>query len=103
MRKGFRASTEFPTMVHSTVIGNLCLTILISQMRFVAISSLAHLRLHRAIERQGARIDKARGIVNDVDRNAIGTVGNLRYLLSLFLRIIVVIFENSDDRLDMMA
>ncbi len=47
------------------------------------------------MERQGVRTDKASGIVSDANRYAIETVGNPRYPLDLFLRIITVSLETT--------
>jgi predicted helicase len=45
------------------------------------------------IERQGVKTDKASGIVNDANAWATETMGNPRYPLELFLRIITVSLE----------
>ncbi len=45
------------------------------------------------VERQSVRTDKASGIVNDANDWAIETMGNPRYPLELFLRVITVSLE----------
>ena len=45
------------------------------------------------VERQGVKTDKASGIVNDANDWAIETMGNARYPLELFLRVITVSLE----------
>ena len=45
------------------------------------------------MERQGVKTDKASGIVNDANDWAIETMGNARYPLELFLRVITVSLE----------
>ena len=45
------------------------------------------------MDRQRVRTDKASGIVSDANRYAIETVGDPRYPLDLFLRIITVSLE----------
>ena len=45
------------------------------------------------MERQCVRTDKASGIVSDANRYAIETVGDPRYPLDLFLRVITVSLE----------
>ena len=57
------------------------------------------------VERQSVRVDKASGIVSDANDWAIETMGNPRYPLELFLRIITVSLEtqkivNNLPRLD---
>lgn len=49
--------------------------------------------LNWVMERQVIRTDKASGIVSDANRYAIETVGNPRYPLDLFLRVITVSLE----------
>ena len=45
------------------------------------------------MERQCVKTDKASGIVSDANRYAIETVGDPRYPLDLFLRVITVSLE----------
>lgn len=45
------------------------------------------------VERQAVRVDKASGIVNDANDWAIETMGNPKYPLELFLRVITVSLE----------
>ena len=45
------------------------------------------------MERQAVRVDKASGIVNDANDWAIETMGNPKYPLELFLRVVTVILE----------
>ncbi len=45
------------------------------------------------MERQCVKTDKASGIVNDANDYAIETVGNEKYPLELFLRVVTVSLE----------
>lgn len=45
------------------------------------------------VERQAVKVDKASGIVNDANDWAIETMGNPKYPLELFLRVITVSLE----------
>jgi len=45
------------------------------------------------VERQSVRVDKASGIVSDANDWAIETMGNPKYPLELFLRVITVSLE----------
>jgi predicted helicase len=45
------------------------------------------------VERQGVKIDKDRGIVNDANDWAVETMGNPRYPLELFQRVVTVSLE----------
>jgi predicted helicase len=49
--------------------------------------------LHWVMERQGVKTDKASGIVNDANDWAIETMGNPRYPLELFQRVVTVSLE----------
>ncbi len=52
--------------------------------------------LQWVMERQCVKTDKASGIVSDANRYAIETVGDPRYPLDLFLRVITVSLETTN-------
>jgi len=49
--------------------------------------------LDRLVERQCVKTDKASGIVNDANAWAVETMGNAKYPLELFMRVITVSLE----------
>ncbi len=55
--------------------------------------ALAHNSQQRVVERQCVKTDKDSGIVNDANDWAVETMGNPRYPLELFLRVVTVSLE----------
>lgn len=49
-----------------------------------------------ALQRQAVRVDKASGIVNDANDWATETMGNPKYPLDLFLRVVTVSLETQE-------